>query len=500
MREGGKSERKKEIRPLFFRSLSKKKNLSFSFQRDPSIKPPPKVRIDHFPVGPPMMNALMEETLAAMREDKGEGDDDEEEEEEVLVEEEEEEEEAENGNGKQRFRKRRKKHGKSRGGPLRRKLFQANFHTTLNGECVVTLLYHRNLGDEAEGAAWTEAAQILKDRLLRAASGFGCKSVDVIGRSRGVARVVEKDHVEEVLEVEFGGRKKEEEEEENSSSSSSSFSSSFPLRRSLRYRQTEGSFSQPNGRVCQSMLGWAWRAALGDEGSSRRNDDLLELYCGNGNFTATFAPAFRRVVATEVSRSGVASAVINLKENETEGDDVVVARADADRVAAALAALDRKGDGEEGDIVASSSGEEKPENGENENADDEEKTKEEEDVFSGVTPTSLGGNADLSTYDLRTLFVDPPRAGVGPVTERVLERFDRVLYVSCNPESLAGDVARLVNGDRGGRLGGGIDGEQPSHDGTHEITAAAVFDQFPYTDHIECGLLLERKKRKNCDN
>ncbi|MBL8453542.1 MAG: tRNA (uridine(54)-C5)-methyltransferase TrmA, partial [Zoogloea sp.] len=29
---------------------------------------------------------------------------------------------------------------------------------------------------------------------------------------------------------------------------------------------------------------------------------------------------------------------------------------------------------------------------------------------------------------------------------------------------------------------------------THEIRAAAVFDQFPYTSHLECGLLLSRRQ------
>ena len=485
-----------------------------------------------------MMNALMEETLAAMREDKGEGDEDEEEaaeaaeeEEEGEEQEEEQEEEREGGASASaastsRRLRRRRKHPKSRGGLLRRKLFQANFHTTLSGECVVTLLYHRSLlggggGGGADGgsgggaAAWEAAAGLLRQRLLRAASAFGCRSVDVIGRSRGVALVVEKDHVQEELEVEFGGNRKEGGEEGEGAESASRLA---PPRRSLRYRQTEGSFSQPNGRVCESMLGWAWKAALGSDRSEggggggggtpprrRRTDDLLELYCGNGNFTATLSPAFRRVVATEVSRSGVASAVINLRENGSEEDDVVVARADADRVAAALAALDKRGEGEEEEGAAPNGGgdagkeEDRAAAAEAAAAEAAEAAAAEaaaagagEDVFAGVVPTGLGGNADLSTYDLRTLFVDPPRAGVGPVTQRVLGRFDRVLYVSCNPESLAADVAALVNG-----AGGGGSGENgPGQNGTHEVTAAAVFDQFPYTDHIECGLLLERRKKK----
>jgi tRNA (uracil-5-)-methyltransferase len=28
---------------------------------------------------------------------------------------------------------------------------------------------------------------------------------------------------------------------------------------------------------------------------------------------------------------------------------------------------------------------------------------------------------------------------------------------------------------------------------THKITRFALFDQFPYTDHMESGVLLERK-------
>ena len=472
------------------------------------MKPPPKVRIDHFPVGPAMMNALMEETLAAMREDKGEGDDEDdegegEEEEEAAEEEEEAASSAAAAPTRLRPRRNKKKHPKSRGGPLRRKLFQANFHTTLSGECVVSLLYHRSLlgggsgggsGDDG-GAEWRAAAEPLRRRLLRAAAPFGCRSVDVIGRSRGVALVVEKDHVQEELEVEFGGGRRR----KNGEESSSSCFPPPPPRRSLRYRQTEGSFSQPNGRVCEAMLGWAWKAALGRSSNNnggeggetlhwRRNDDLLELYCGNGNFTAALAPAFRRVVATEVSRSGVASAAVNLKENGSEEDDVVVARADADRVAAALAALDKRSRGEGEEV------EEEEEDAEDKDAEDAAEAAA-ADVFAGVVPTSLGGNADLSTYDLRTLFVDPPRAGVGPVTQRVMRRFDRVLYVSCNPESLAADVAALVNGVG---VGGGGEGDTSGQNGggTHEVTAAAVFDQFPYTDHIECGLLLERKKKE----
>lgn len=69
--------------------------------------------------------------------------------------------------------------------------------------------------------------------------------------------------------------------------------------RSLRYQQIEGSFSQPNAGVNAKMLGWASRQAANLGG------DLLELYCGNGNFTVALAPAFYCVLATEMSKSSV---------------------------------------------------------------------------------------------------------------------------------------------------------------------------------------------------
>lgn len=304
---------------------------------------------------------------------------------------------------------------------LKTRLFQANFHTALSGDAVVTLVYHRRLDD-----AWTAAARQLKDELTRAVASCGGRRVDVVGRSRGQRVDVDRPWVEETLTV---------------------------AGRALHYRQVEGSFSQPNGRVCEAMLTWAADVAAGGDGSvagrlheaqaeslaststlTPRPDDLLELYCGNGNFTAALAPAFRRVVATEVSRASVAVAAHNLAANGC-AEKVALARADADRVAEALHALDTGG------------------------------------------KTTLGGGAvDLADYTLATVFVDPPRAGVGPVTAALLPRFDRVLYVSCNPTTLAADAA----------LAGGLAA-------THVATAAAVFDQFPGTDHIECGLLFERR-------
>ncbi|MFX7636703.1 tRNA (uridine(54)-C5)-methyltransferase TrmA, partial [Acinetobacter baumannii] len=84
-----------------------------------------------------------------------------------------------------------------------------------------------------------------------------------------------------------------------------------------RYRQPEGAFTQPNGEVNQKMLGWAYEA-LG-----QRDDDLLELYCGNGNFTLPLATRVRKVLATEISKSSVNAALANLADNAVDNVSLV---------------------------------------------------------------------------------------------------------------------------------------------------------------------------------
>ncbi len=49
-------------------------------------------------------------------------------------------------------------------------------------------------------------------------------------------------------------------------------------------------------------------AATGVQVTRGSEGDMLELYCGNGNFTIPLASNFRRVVATELSKSGVEAA------------------------------------------------------------------------------------------------------------------------------------------------------------------------------------------------
>jgi 23S rRNA (uracil1939-C5)-methyltransferase len=74
------------------------------------------------------------------------------------------------------------------------------------------------------------------------------------------------------------------------------------------------------------------------------------------------------------------------------------------------------------------------------------------------------------------LVVDPPRAGLSQkVVRRVIEaEAKRIVYVSCNPTTLAPNARQLVD------------------DGGYELKAIRPVDMFPQTPHIECVALLER--------
>jgi tRNA (uracil-5-)-methyltransferase len=80
---------------------------------------------------------------------------------------------------------------------------------------------------------------------------------------------------------------------------------------------------------------------------------------------------------------------------------------------------------------------------------------------------------DLAQYQFSTLFVDPPRSGLDAETLALAAGFEHILYISCNPQTLHENITALH--------------------ATHEIKAAAVFDQFPYTHHLESGVLLTRR-------
>ena len=266
---------------------------------------------------------------------------------------------------------------------LRHKLFQVDYLTTLSNQAVISLLYHKKLDDE-----WRQQATRLRDA-LRAQN----LNVHLIGRATKTKIELDQDYIDERLPV--GGRE-------------------------MIYRQVENSFTQPNAAMNIQMLEWAIDATKGTTG------DLLELYCGNGNFSLALARNFERVLATEIAKPSVAAAQYNIAANHIDNAQII--RMSAEEFTQAM---------------------------------------------NGVREFNRLQGIDLKSYQCETIFVDPPRSGLDSETEKMVQAYPRILYISCNPETLCQNLETLSE--------------------THEIARLALFDQFPYTHHMECGVLLTKK-------
>lgn len=258
------------------------------------------------------------------------------------------------------------------------KLFGADFLSSSNGEIVVSLLYHRKLDDE-----W----QILASEIAKELGIY------IIGRSRKQKLVIGQDYITETLSI--NGE-------------------------TYKFNYIENSFTQPNPRVNEQMISWAM-----DKFSSVKGD-LLELYCGAGNFTIPFAKIFNKVLATEISKSSINAAKTNMKLNDVENIEFI--RMSVEEFVEAL---------------------------------------------DGVREYRRMKDIDIKSYDINSIFVDPPRSGMDENSCKFSSRYEHILYISCNPETLYRDLNILTK--------------------THDIVDMAIFDQFPYTHHVEMGVKLLRK-------
>lgn len=292
---------------------------------------------------------------------------------------------------------------------LKTKLFQMEFLSTLSGQTLVTLVYHRKLDEE-----WEIVARKLETEF----------QVFVVGRSRKQKIILSQDYVEEAFSL-------------NNFPDDSPNKSPGKLR-TFRYKQLEGCFAQPNAAVCIHMLNWASDSIAGLNAGSvtdsiatakpNTSNDLLELYCGNGNFTLPLSRYFDKALATEISKPLTKAALENCATNGIS--NIKFARLSAEEVTQAL-------------------------------------NKERE--FRRLK------EIDLDSYHFSTVFVDPPRAGMDEKTNQLVQRFENILYISCNPKTLSNNLESLTK--------------------THSIERLALFDQFPYTEHMECGVLLRKQQR-----
>jgi len=258
------------------------------------------------------------------------------------------------------------------------KLFGADFLSSSSGEIVVSLLYHRKLDVE-----WQEMATKISQDL----------GIYIIGRSRKQKVIIGQDYITESLNIED---------------------------KEYKFHHIENSFTQPNPRVNEEMVSWALKDL------STQDEDLLELYCGAGNFTIPFATKFRKILATEISKSSINAAKANMSLNDI--DNIEFVRMSVEDFVGAL---------------------------------------------DGVREFRRMKEIDIESFEIKTIFVDPPRSGMDEQSSKFSARYDNIIYISCNPETLQRDLEILCE--------------------THEIKDMALFDQFPYTHHVEMGVKLIKK-------
>ncbi len=170
-------------------------------------------------------------------------------------------------------------------------------------------------------------------------------------------------------------------------------------------------FVQVNGVVNQAMVSQA--LAWLEVGPASR---VLDLFCGLGNFTLPLARRVREVTGIEGNAALVAQAARNAATNGLANAHFVAADLDAAGVAGVI----------------------------------------------GDSPPDAA-------------LLDPPRTGaLGAVQALGALAVPRILYVSCNPATLARDAQVLV-----GQFG-------------YRLARAGVMDMFPHTHHIESMALFER--------
>ena len=95
------------------------------------------------------------------------------------------------------------------------------------------------------------------------------------------------------------------------------------------------------------------------------------------------------------------------------------------------------------------------------------------EALNGVRAFERLREIDLKSYNFSTVLVDPPRAGLDEGTIELISTIENIIYISCNPETLARDLETLTK--------------------THTVMEAAMYDQFPHTAHVESGVFLVRR-------
>ena len=178
--------------------------------------------------------------------------------------------------------------------------------------------------------------------------------------------------------------------------------------------QNDKTFYQPNAFLMPKMV----KLVISLIKNPR---DLLELYCGCGTFTIPLSYTFNNIFATENNRDSISYLKKSISKNDIE--NIYYARlSDIELMDALKGRIFRRL----------------------------------EDV-------------DLENFDFSHILVDPPRSGLSNNITEILNKFDNIIYISCNPDTFQRDLNNLKD---------------------YKIEKLEVFDQFSNTPHIELIALL----------
>ncbi|NOQ41242.1 MAG: 23S rRNA (uracil(1939)-C(5))-methyltransferase RlmD [Desulfuromusa sp.] len=176
----------------------------------------------------------------------------------------------------------------------------------------------------------------------------------------------------------------------------------------LKLRYAVGSFAQINLQQNRALVDIVLNLA-----ALAGCEQILDLYCGMGNFSLPLARRARRVVGIEGSAVSINMARENGRLNQIDNVE----------------------------------------------------------FHSQSAEGALSHFTQQNPVDL--LLLDPPRSGAIPVMKELIKTpVNRVIYVSCDPQTLARDLKLLVNGG-------------------YEVISSQPLDMFPQTHHCESVTLLQ---------
>jgi len=232
---------------------------------------------------------------------------------------------------------------------LANRLFAVEFLGSTTNDLLVTLIYHKKLEE-----SWNTKAKELEEKL----------NIKVMGRSRKQKLIISTDTINESLTIN---------------------------NKNFKFAYQEGGFTQPNTNVNVQMIEWVLNNI------KNSSNDLCELYCGGGNFTIPLSTKFNKVLATEISKTSIKSALKNCELNNI--DTISFIRMSAEEFVQGLQELR---------------------------------------TFNRLK------DVNLKDYNFDTIFMDPPRSGLDDTTRNLAKDFEHIIYISCNPETLHRDLAELV--------------------------------------------------------